>query len=469
MAKSHQLPYPKSTSVSTSPLDLVFSDVWGPASESFGRFKYYVSFIDDYSKFTWIYLLKRKSDVFQKFRDFQNHVERLFDKKILAMQTDWGGEYKKLNSFFQRVGISHLVSCPHAHQQNGPAERKHRHIVEVGLSLLAYASMPLKYWDEAFNTAVYLINRLPSKVIQSQTPMERLFGSSGDYSLLRIFGCACWPNLRPYNKHKLEFRSKQCAFLGYSNLHKGYKCLDISTGRIYVSRDIVFDETVFTFASLRSNAGARLRAEIDLLPLSLQPINLHYHEGRELREPVDVNPPNAANPAAESFLQDTDQNYTLDTDLGDFSISWNAKKQATVSRSSTEAEYKSLANATAEVMWVQTLLAELGVSQSKAAILWCGNIGATYLSANPMFHARTKHIEVDYHFVRERVAQKLLDIRFISSGDQVADGFTKSLSTRQLEVFRRNLNLDKLRLRGSVKRIGVDFLYMGQTGSSPTV
>jgi histone deacetylase 1/2 len=71
MAKSHQLPYPKSTSVSTSPLELVFSDVWGPASESFGRFKYYVSFIDDYSKFTWIYLLKNKSDVFQKFRDFQ--------------------------------------------------------------------------------------------------------------------------------------------------------------------------------------------------------------------------------------------------------------------------------------------------------------------------------------------------------------------------------------------------------------
>jgi histone deacetylase 1/2 len=130
--------------------------------------------------------------------------------------------------------------------------------------------------------------------------------------------------------------------------------------------------------------------------------------------------------------------------LGSNLISWNARKQATVSRSSTEAEYKSLANATAEVMWLQTLLDELEVAQSKTTVLWCDNIGAIYLSANPMFHARTKHIEVDYHFVRERVAQKLLDIRFISSGDQVADGFTKSLSTRQLETFRRNLNLDKL-------------------------
>jgi histone deacetylase 1/2 len=95
-------------------------------------------------------------------------------------------------------------------------------------------------------------------------------------------------------------------------------------------------------------------------------------------------------------------------------------------------------------MWIQTLLDKLGASQSKAAVLWCDNIGATYLSANPVFHARTKHIEVDYHFVRERVAQKLLDIKFIASGDQVADGFTKSLSTRQLAVFHRNLNLDKL-------------------------
>jgi histone deacetylase 1/2 len=130
--------------------------------------------------------------------------------------------------------------------------------------------------------------------------------------------------------------------------------------------------------------------------------------------------------------------------LGSNLISWTARKQATVSRSSTKAEYKALANATAEVIWVQTLLTELGVPQPRAACLWCDNIGATYLSANLVFHARTKHTEVDYHFVRERVAWKLLDIRFVPSGDQVADGFTKSLSTRQLEVFCRNLNLDKL-------------------------
>jgi hypothetical protein len=87
-AKSHQLLFPNSSSVSQAPLELMFFDVWGPAPSSVGRFKYYVSFIDDHSKFTWLYLLKNRSDVFQKFYDFQQLVERLFNKKILAIQTD---------------------------------------------------------------------------------------------------------------------------------------------------------------------------------------------------------------------------------------------------------------------------------------------------------------------------------------------------------------------------------------------
>jgi hypothetical protein len=117
-------------------------------------------------------------------------VERMFDRKIIALQSDWGGEYEKLNFFFTKIGIAHHVSCPHAHQQNGSAKRKHRHNVEVGLSLLARASMPLKFWDEAFLAATYLINRTPSKVIDYQTPLDRLYKTKPNYSSLRIFECA---------------------------------------------------------------------------------------------------------------------------------------------------------------------------------------------------------------------------------------------------------------------------------------
>jgi hypothetical protein len=92
-------------------------------------------------------------------------------------------------------------------------------------------------------------------------------------------------------------------------------------------------------------------------------------------------------------------------------------------------------------MWVQKLLGELKIRHPPAARLWCDNIGAKYLSENPVFHARTKHIEIGYHFVREQVAQKLLDVRFIASAYQVADGFTKALSIQRLISFRNNLNL----------------------------
>jgi histone deacetylase 1/2 len=122
-------------------------------------------------------------------------------------------------------------------------------------------------------------------------------------------------------------------------------------------------------------------------------------------------------------------------------IAWSARKQPTVSRSSTEAEYKAVGNATTELIWVQSLLRELRVPQPQSPVLWCDNIGATYLSSNPVFHARTKHIEVDYHFVRERVAQRLLRIKFISSKDQLADIFTKPLPLPLFQGCRHNLNL----------------------------
>ena len=122
-------------------------------------------------------------------------------------------------------------------------------------------------------------------------------------------------------------------------------------------------------------------------------------------------------------------------------ISWSSKKQPTVSRSSTEAEYKALANGAAEAMWIESLLKELGVLQQRTPILWCDNLGATYLTANPVFHARTKHIEIDFHFVRERVAARDFQVRFISSNDQLADVFTKPATRQMLDRFRTNLNL----------------------------
>jgi hypothetical protein len=127
--------------------------------------------------------------------------------------------------------------------------------------------------------------------------------------------------------------------------------------------------------------------------------------------------------------------------LGPNLVSWSARKQPTVSRSSTEAEYKAIANATAELRWIQSLLTEIGVVQGQAPTLWCDNLGAIFLTANPVFHARAKHIEIDFHFVREKVAAGELQVRFISSADQIADIFTKALPRDAFVRLKYDLNL----------------------------
>jgi hypothetical protein len=137
--------------------------------------------------------------------------------------------------------------------------------MEMGLALLAHASMPLKYWDEVFLVATYLINRTPTKLLSYSTPLEKLIGATLDYSSFRVFGCACWPNLCPYNTHKLQLHSTRCVFLAYSNMHKGFKSLDLAKGCIYISRDVIFDESVFLFASLHSNVGAHYHSDVLLL------------------------------------------------------------------------------------------------------------------------------------------------------------------------------------------------------------
>ena len=128
--------------------------------------------------------------------------------------------------------------------------------------------------------------------------------------------------------------------------------------------------------------------------------------------------------------------------LGPNLISWFSKKQDVVSRSSTESEYRALATATTEIIWLQSLFKELGVQLDRGpAVIWCDNMGARSLAANPMFHARTKHIEVDVHFIREKVASGVVEVRYVPTTEQIADMFTKPLTIPQFTFLSDKLNM----------------------------
>ena len=138
--------------------------------------------------------------------------------------------------------------------------------------------------------------------------------------------------------------------------------------------------------------------------------------------------------------------------LGNSPVTWSAKKQLTMARSITEAEYKALASTIAELCWIRMILKDLGVYLSLPPMLWCDNVSALALASNPIFHARTKHIEVDYHYIREKVLNRDLQINFISTHDQLADIFTKALSSPQfLDLAYKLMGLPPLSLRGDVK------------------
>ncbi|PKU70162.1 Retrovirus-related Pol polyprotein from transposon TNT 1-94 [Dendrobium catenatum] len=249
-SKGHKLIFSHTASRSLTPLQLIHTDVWGPSPVSSHQgFLYYVAFIDDFSKFTWVFPIHNKSDVFFQFVQFKTQVEKQTNYQIKCLRSDGGKEY--LNStfanFLNQHGIQHQTSCPYTPEQNGSAERKHRHLIEMTRTLLHTASMPYTFWPDAVLTASYIINRLPSIHNNLSSPLQLLYNKQPNYTFLKIFGCACFSWIPPVQRHKLEPRSRQCVFLGYSSISKGYKCLDLNTNKIVVSRHVIFDESKFPF------------------------------------------------------------------------------------------------------------------------------------------------------------------------------------------------------------------------------
>ncbi|KAL8130930.1 hypothetical protein AgCh_007017 [Apium graveolens] len=257
LSKAHTLPFVKSNNHAVSSFDIIHSDVWGPSrvGSLSGKY-YYVVFIDDWSRYSWVYFLRQKSEVLQVFKYFQAMVQTQFNKKIKILRTDSGGEYisKEFNHFLAEEGIIHQTSCPHQPQQNGVAERKHRHLMETARAIRIHAGLSKVFWAESVATSGYLINRLPTPVIGNISPLEKLFKYAPDYRKLRIFGSTCYVLLPRSEYSKIDSKSAKCIFLGYSESQKGYRCYDWENKRMRISRNVIFFESKPYFKSSFSSS-----------------------------------------------------------------------------------------------------------------------------------------------------------------------------------------------------------------------
>ncbi|KAL0641314.1 hypothetical protein Bca4012_102595 [Brassica carinata] len=237
--------FPISSTVYDKCFDLIHSDVWTAPCLSRDSFKYFVTFIDEKSKYTWITLIQTKDRVLEAFKNFQNYVTNHYNAKIKILRSDNGGEYisNAFKSHLAKHGIVHQTSCPYTPQQNGVAERKNRHLMEVARSMMFHANVPKRFWGDAVQTACYLINRVPTKILKNLSPFEVLNKSKPFIDHLRVFGCVCYVMTPGEQRNKLEAKSTKAMFIGYSITQKGYKCYDPEARRVMVSREVKFIES----------------------------------------------------------------------------------------------------------------------------------------------------------------------------------------------------------------------------------
>ncbi|KAK8933850.1 hypothetical protein KSP39_PZI015291 [Platanthera zijinensis] len=244
-SKSHRLPFPiTATWRAQEPLELVHADLWGPApTPSLGEMRYYLCIIDDFSRFSWIFFLKQKSEAFTEFKEFKAVAEES-GHSIKRLRTDRGGEFigDDFMTFCKDHGISRELTSPRSPEQNGVVERKNRVIAEKMRAMLQHHNLPQELWAEAVKTAIYILNRSPTKAVPGATPYEVWKKRKPNVQHLRTFGCLAFRHIPKENRNKLQMKAEKGVFVGYSLHSKAYRIYDPDKKQLYISRDVIFDE-----------------------------------------------------------------------------------------------------------------------------------------------------------------------------------------------------------------------------------
>lgn len=245
-AKQAHKPFPKEAEHrSETPGERIMSDVWGPApTESIGKSKYYISFIDDCTRFGTMLFLRKKDEAHEKIKARVEQIKRHFGKVPKWMRFDNGSELvnAKTKKWAEEQGITIETTAPYSPSQHGVAERFNRTILELARAMLFGKNLPAFLWDEAASYATYLRNRAPTRALKDKTPFEAWTGTKPDVSHLREFGCDVWVLDESKDRSKLQPKSNKMVFVGFQDGSKAIRYYDRGKRNVKVSRNFVFNE-----------------------------------------------------------------------------------------------------------------------------------------------------------------------------------------------------------------------------------
>jgi len=224
---------------------VIYSDVCGPFEvKSLGGNSYFVSFIDEFTRKIWIYLIKQKNEVFNIFKKFKLLSEKQSDNVIKMLRTDGGGYYNshEFQVFCYEEGIIHEVTSPYTPQHNGVAKRRNVTILNMARNMMKGKGMPYYLWGESTSTIVYIMNRCPTKRLQGYTPKEAWSEKKPNVSHFKIFGSLCFKHVPEQIRKKLDDKAELMILIGYHPTG-AYKLYHPKMRKVVISRDVLIDET----------------------------------------------------------------------------------------------------------------------------------------------------------------------------------------------------------------------------------
>ena len=247
--KQNRVKYPSGATREKEILELIHIDVFGPILvPSLGGSLYYVRFIDEFSRNTWLYFFKKKSQVFRKFKEYKALVENQTRKNIKVLRIDNGGEFseKEFEQFSKQCGITRQKTNPYTPQQNGVVERMNRSLMEKPRSMLSGVGLGQEFQVVVVETPCYLRNRSPTSTLVDKTPHEAWSGQKPSITHLIFFGRDAFMHVPKEKNRKMDNKEEKCIFVSYKNGIKGYKLWNLVIRKLVYNQDVVFKEVKST-------------------------------------------------------------------------------------------------------------------------------------------------------------------------------------------------------------------------------